>query len=150
MSDEPRPKRPRKALSDKSSPDGSEDGRKRLGTRGEQIAAVHLERLGWRIRMLNFRCPQGEIDVIAEEPNEAGNVLVFVEVKTRHGVNHGTPSEAVNARKQQKLIGAAQAYLGSLNAGGAEPPCRFDIAEVYIDSRDLARVELRRASFMED
>ncbi len=130
--------------------DKSADTRKKLGTRGEQLVALHLERLGWHILKLNFRCAQGEIDVIASEPSEAGDVLVFLEVKTRHGLGHGTPSEAVDARKRQRLVNAAQAYLGKLAAGGEEPACRFDVAEVFVDSRDLARVDLRRASFMEE
>ncbi len=140
--------------SSKPSPDAANDKpldtRRKLGTRGEQIVALHLERLGWRVLKLNFRCAQGEIDVIASEPTEAGDVLVFVEVKTRHGMGHGTPSEAVDARKRQRLVNAAQAYLGTLGAGGEEPPCRFDVAEVFVGSRDLARVHVRRASFMEE
>jgi putative endonuclease len=122
--------------------------RKRLGTRGEQLVAQHLTRQGWRILTTNFRCVRGEIDVIAEETTDAGKVLVFIEVKTRHGQMYGTPSEAVDARKQQKLFAVAQAYLGTLQAGGEEPACRFDVAEVRVDGSDYSVIELRRAFFI--
>jgi len=123
------------------------DSSKQIGALGEQLVALHLIRLGWEILHRNFRCARGEIDIVAQEPTIAGKVLVFVEVKTRHGQKCGTPSEAVDLRKQQKLIATAQAYLGTLQAGGAEPACRFDIAEVHMDNNDLSSIVLRRALF---
>ena len=126
-----------------------ESNRKQLGRRGEQLVAQHLERLGWRVLQTNFRCPQGEIDIIAEETQGSDKTLVFLEVKTRSGKAHGTPVEAVDARKQRRLWNVAQAYLGAIAAGGDEPSCRFDIAEVFIDINDLASIILRRAYFAE-
>ena len=122
--------------------------RKQLGTRGEQLVAQYLAGQGWRVLTTNFRCAQGEMDVIAEETTDTGKVLVFIEVKTRHGQTYGAPSEAINARKQQKLYAVAQAYLGTLQAGGEEPACRFDVAEVRIDGSDYSQIELRRAFFI--
>lgn len=127
-----------------------ENNRKQLGMRGEQLVARHLERLGWRVLQTNFRCPQGEIDVIAEEPGADGKTLVFIEVKTRHGKAHGTPIEAVDTRKQRRMWNVAQAYLGTMDAGGEEPACRFDIAEVAIDANELASIALRRACLVEE
>ena len=130
-----------------------ESNRKQLGTRGEQLVARHLERLGWRVLQTNFRCWQGEIDVVAEEPGKDGRddkTLVFIEVKTRHGKAYGAPIEAVDPRKQRRLWNVAQAYLGTLDAGGEEPACRFDIAEVFIDVNDLASIALRRACLVEE
>ena len=127
-----------------------ESNRKQLGTRGEQLVARHLERLGWRVLQTNFRCAQGEIDVVAEEPTEDGKTLVFIEVKTRHGKAHGAPIEAVDPRKQRRLWNVAQAYLGTMDAGGEEPACRFDVAEVVIDASELASIALRRACLVEE
>lgn len=123
--------------------------RKRLGALGEQLVTLHLTHLGWEILQRNFRSAQGEIDIIAQETTKAGSILVFVEVKTRHGQRCGTPSESVDLRKQQKLIATAQAYLGTRQAGGEEPACRFDVAEVRIDDNDFSSIVLRRALFME-
>lgn len=128
----------------------SGESRKRLGADGERLVRAYLERLGWRTLAANFRCPEGEIDLIAEETTERGVVLVFIEVKTRRGGRQGTPAEAVNARKQQKLISTAQHYLAQRNQGGEEPACRFDIAEVLVGRDGLAKIELRRASFGAD
>jgi putative endonuclease len=124
-----------------------ENSRKRLGTSGERLVSRHLERLGWRVLAQNFRCPQGEMDVIAEEPAGEGVVLVFVEVKTRRGTAHGTPIESVDARKQRRLIAVAQSYLAHRDAGGEEPACRFDVAEVFVGPDGLAQITLRRGAF---
>jgi putative endonuclease len=125
----------------------AENSRKRLGASGELIVRRHLERLGWRVLTQNFRCPQGEMDVIAEEPTAEGAVLVFVEVKTRRGTAHGTPTESVDARKQRRLIAVAQSYLAQREAGGEEPACRFDVAAVFVGPDGLAQVTLRRGAF---
>jgi len=87
------------------------------------------------------------MDIIAEEHTQDGTVLAFVEVKTRRGSTHGTPQEAVNQRKQEKLFLIAQAYLAERNAGGEEPACRFDIVEVFLQPDGLASVVLHRAAF---
>ena len=122
------------------------DDRKRLGARGEAIVRLHLERLGWRILAANFRSAHGEIDLIAEEGDDA-RTLVFLEVKTRRNGRHGAPAEAVNSLKQRRLIATARDYLAQRDAGGEEPACRFDIAEVSIGPDGLLRVELLRAVF---
>jgi putative endonuclease len=121
--------------------------RKRLGTDGETVAARFLEARGWRILARNFRCVGGEMDLIAKAPGENGPVLVFVEVKTRRGTQHGTPIEAVDARKQARLSTVAQTYLGQRDMGGEEPDCRFDVVEVLFGPDGLARVSLRSGVF---
>lgn len=114
-------------------------GRKRLGTEGETVARAFLEQHGWRIVAMNYRCSAGEIDVIAEEPTRPESTLVFLEVKTRRGVRHGSPREAVDLRKQQRLVAVAQSFLGERAAGGEEPLCRFDIAEVFTGAGPVPR-----------
>ena len=68
---------------------------------GESIAAAYLESLGWTIMAQNWRCPLGEIDLIAHDPLE--DATVVVEVKTRSGLGFGSPVEAVDSRKITKL-----------------------------------------------
>jgi putative endonuclease len=82
-------------------------GRRDLGAFGERLAAAHLEAKGYRIRARNFRCREGEIDIVAED----GGCLVFVEVRTRRGDALGGPAESVTVAKERRLLLAAKAYL---------------------------------------
>ena len=77
-----------------------------LGRRGEAIAARHLVRSGLTIVERNWRCPQGEIDLVARDRDE----LVFVEVKTRSSVAYGHPLEAITPRKLARLRRLAGAW----------------------------------------
>jgi putative endonuclease len=83
------------------------NARKRLGRLGENLAADHLERRGYVICQRNYRCPVGEMDIVAGD----GDCLVFVEVRTRRGREYGTPEESITAAKQAKLVEVAQTYL---------------------------------------
>jgi putative endonuclease len=71
------------------------------------VATTHLEAKGYRIRHRNFRCPEGEIDIVAED----GDCLVFVEVRTRRGDALGTPAESITEAKERRLVAVARAYL---------------------------------------
>jgi putative endonuclease len=70
-----------------------------LGRYGEGVAAQHLEAAGLVVLERNWRCAQGEIDIVARD----GDVLVICEVKTRSSLSHGTPFEAVTRRKLHRL-----------------------------------------------
>ncbi len=83
------------------------DERVRLGRKGEELAALHLTRLGYSVVGRNYRCQHGEVDLIARH----GEAWVFVEVRTRRGERFGTPEESITARKQAHLIATAQHYL---------------------------------------
>ena len=93
------------------------------GRRGERRAARYLKRRGYKIVCRNFKCPFGEVDIIARK----GEVLAFTEVKTRLSDSFGAPSEAVNAARRRRYIQSARFYFA-----GREPDCvvRFDIIEV--------------------
>ncbi len=80
--------------------------RRDLGAFGERLAAAHLEAKGYRIIERNFRCGEGEIDIVAED----SDCLVFVEVRTRRGDALGGPAESVTAAKQRRLLALAEAY----------------------------------------
>jgi putative endonuclease len=96
----------------------------KLGEKGEGLAVKFLQKKGYRIIRQNFRTSLGEIDIIAED----GDILVFVEVKTRESLYYGRPFESVNARKKRKIAGTAMLYLKRYEE---LPPCRFDVVSVY-------------------
>lgn len=77
-----------------------------LGRRGEELAAQVIERAGMRVLERNWRCPMGEIDIVAED----GDELVLVEVKTRSSTGFGHPFEAITAVKQARLRRLAAAW----------------------------------------
>jgi len=109
--------------------DGNVSARAALGGAGERLAAGWLEARGYRVLARNWRCVYGELDLIAEEADE----LVFVEVKTRRGVAHGVPEEAITARKRAHLIDAAQWYL--VEHQRETQPWRIDVIAIQLDGR---------------
>ena len=98
-------------------------GAKRLGNSGEDAAAALLKEKGYVILHRNYRTPVGEADIIAEDKG----VTVFVEVKTRSSEAFGSPFEAVDRRKQEKLKRIALYYLNGLKK---ELPVRFDVVSI--------------------
>jgi putative endonuclease len=102
--------------------------RQGLGRTGERLAATKLEQCGYHIMERNFRCPYGEIDLIAEHQQE----LVFVEVKTRRGDAYGRPEEAVTVRKQRKIVQVALYYLDIHTC--SERPWRVDVVAVQMST----------------
>jgi ribonuclease HII len=92
-----------------------------LGREAENLAAAYLEARGYDIVARNQRTGGGELDLVAQD----GEVLVFVEVKARSMDLFGNAAEAVDTRKQKRLIAAAQAYLAENCA--SLPVCRFDV-----------------------
>ena len=100
---------------------------KTLGNAGENFAASYLESRGYKIITKNFRVRSAEIDIVAEKDS----VIIFVEVKTRSSIKHGLPIEAVNFRKQQKIIEAASVFLQDEKY--CDSACRFDVIEIYSD-----------------
>lgn len=99
--------------------------RRKLGKEMEDLTAKKLEELGYQILEANYRCPVGEIDLVARHRE----YLVFVEVKYRSGLESGFPEEAVDARKQRVISRAALYYLTE-RGFGEDTPCRFDVAAV--------------------
>ena len=87
-------------------------GRDEVWRAGEDLAASYLTGLGWHILDRNWRCPAGEVDIIALEPGPPP-VVVFCEVKSRRGLGFGPPLEAITAAKQRKLRDLAVLWLRS-------------------------------------
>lgn len=93
-----------------------------IGTAYEQKAVEYLEEQGYTILVRNYRCKQGEIDLIARHQG----YLVFVEVKYRSGTGSGYGSEAVDYRKQRRIIRCAVWYMAREHVP-EDQPCRFDV-----------------------
>ena len=96
------------------------------GRDGEKIAVAYLKKQGYSIFETNFRCPLGEIDIIAREKNE----IVFIEVKTRRSSKLGYPEQAVGMRKQSKLSQLALWYLQEKKLSNVN--ARFDVVAITL------------------
>jgi putative endonuclease len=92
------------------------DARTDLGRRGEDAAAAFYERSGFRVVDRNFRCSEGELDLVAAR----WDVIVFCEVKTRATDHFGLPAEAVSVRKQGRLRRLAARWLELRRPGVAD------------------------------
>jgi len=111
--------------------------RKELGDIGEELARKFLKKKGYRIHETNFRCREGEIDIIAERKD----CLVFVEVRTRTSSSFGSPEESVTSAKKEKLIATALAYMG--NHKDLPDNWRIDFVGIELDQKGKAtRIEL--------
>lgn len=105
------------------------------GKIGEDIAAGFLIKEGYNILERNFRCPLGEIDIVALD----SGTLVFVEVKTRSSNRFGLPEEAVNYRKRHQMAKVGQFYISRKKL--FNNPARFDVVAVTIKGgKEDARV----------
>ena len=114
--------------------------RRGLGDEGERAAEKYLRRHRYKILERNYRCPLGEVDLIALD----GETVVFVEVKTRRGEGHGTPLEAVDLRKQRKIARVAQSFL--VRHRLQDRAARFDVVGVWRDESGIV-CELVRNAF---
>jgi putative endonuclease len=103
-----------------------------LGQEGERLAERYLKKKGYRLVERNYRCPAGELDLIALDRH----VIVFVEVKTRTDDRFGGPLDSVHWRKQQRMIRAAQFFLGQKSLHQRE--ARFDVVGVsFVDQKPV-------------
>ncbi len=86
--------------------------RKTTGIIGERLAADFLIKQGYEIIETDFRCKEGEVDIIAKD----GNYLVFVEVRAKNNLTFGSPEESVTARKKDHLRSVARVINRPMNA----------------------------------
>jgi putative endonuclease len=110
--------------------------RQEIGKLGEKIARDHLKKKGYRIQELNYRCREGEIDIICKKKD----CLVFVEVRTKTGTGFGIPEESITFAKKGKLINSALSYLNKQTK--PSELWRIDFIAVEMDGNGKAsRVE---------
>ena len=98
---------------------------KQLGKRAEDLAAVHVEKLGWQLLSRNFSCKLGELDIVALDPKE--KELVIVEVRYRTFGEVQSPVDSVGPKKLRALVGAGCVYVDGLAWSG---PWRIDLMGV--------------------
>ena len=109
--------------------------KREVGDFGEEITSKYLEKNGYRILDRNYSKPFGEIDIIAIK----GDVISFVEVKTRKSDDFAYAAEAVDFYKQERIKRASQAFLMERNL--TDFLISFDISEVYLDTRKINYIE---------
>lgn len=99
-------------------------GRIRTGKKGEDVAVAYLISKGYRIIERNYTCPFGELDIVAKD----GDMVVFVEVKSRKSEYFGDPQAAVGREKQKKISRVSLQYLKEKHFY----PCnaRFDVVAI--------------------
>lgn len=102
-----------------------ERNKRKLGAKVEQMVKEYISENGMSVLEMNYRCRQGEIDIIAKD----GAYYVFIEVKYRSNTNFGTPQEAVDLSKQKRICKAAQYYMYSHHLSEFTP-VRFDVVAV--------------------
>jgi putative endonuclease len=116
---------------------------KESGARGEDTAVAYLQSKGYRILERNYRSRYGEIDIIAE----SAPYIVFVEVKARKSGAVVPGREAVDRRKQKKILQTAMLYLERYPSP-FQP--RFDVVELEYGERGFRVVHLEHAFWLED
>lgn len=110
-----------------------------IGQNGENIAGNYLENEGYVIVERNFRCKQGEIDIIAIDKRE----IVFIEVKTRRNNKYGNPAEAVDNIKQKHIRKASKWYVHINNLYNYF--IRFDVIEIYFKKNSYRINHIKQA-----
>lgn len=118
-----------------------EAGAKSVGRQGEELAAAHLRKTGYIILERNVKSRFGELDIVARH----GEVLCFVEVKTRRGEGFGPAVAAVAKAKQRQIERAAIDY--ARKRGVLDADCRFDVVAVTLPETGQPAVEVFEAAF---
>lgn len=111
--------------------------RLQVGQTGETAARRYLENLGYRIIESNYRCPIGEIDLIARD----NRTVVLAEVRTRTSLAFGSPEESITVEKARRLRRLALYYLQATRQG--ENSSRIDLLAVMLDKKSLEVQSIR-------
>jgi putative endonuclease len=115
--------------------------RRRLGNAGEDAVAAWYQTAGYRVIDRNWRCRDGELDIVVTR----GDTLVFCEVKTRASTRFGVPVEAVTATKQRRVRMLAARWLAEHNT--RRRTLRFDVASVMRGADGQLIVEVLEDAF---
>ncbi len=107
-----------------------------IGAMGEDAVAKYIQKQGLRILERNWRHGRLELDIIAED----GDILVFIEVKTRQMCGKTSPVEGITAHKRASFLRAVKSWLSLHDAWNR--PCRFDVAGVLYDAQDQTSLQV--------
>ncbi len=111
--------------------------RRDTGIRGEKLARDFLKKRGYRILETNYRCPEGEIDIIARHKD----FLVFIEVRAKTSLKFGSPEESITPTKKERLRATAFHYQQTHN--DLPLSWRIDVVAVELNQKGkLSRIEL--------
>jgi putative endonuclease len=111
-----------------------------LGKAGEDLACQELERRGYAVLARRYRRRGGELDIIARD----GQTIVFIEVKSRSGLEFGSGAAAITALKRRRMIHVAMDYLTRYRLHGR--PCRFDVVSLHA-GQDGPAIEVVQNAF---
>ncbi len=100
-----------------------------LGKSGEDRAVNFLQQKGFSVIKKNYRTPDGEIDIIAQD----GDTIVFVEVKSRRSLSYGAPEAAVDSMKKNQIKKIANQFISHYQLFDRD--CRFDIVALYYEGQ---------------
>lgn len=117
-----------------------------LGRRGEDLAAAWLQDNGLPVLVRNWRCPEGELDIVATDRENDETIVVFCEVKTRSGAGYGSPFDAVTQGKRRKLRRLGLLWLAQPEVRGF-PRMRFDVIGVLWRPGEQPTIEHRAEAF---
>ena len=116
-----------------------------LGRRGEELAAQHFARLGYRVLARNHRTRWGELDLVLAD--DAGSTIVFCEVKSRR-LGSGDWRDNLHEHKQKQVRTMAAAWLNEVSDRPRHAELRFDAVGVTLDDRnELVRLDHLQAAF---
>ncbi len=119
--------------------------RRETGILGEKLAKDFLKRRGYNVWETNYRCPEGEIDIVAKHKD----FLVFIEVRTKTSLKFGSPEESITPAKKERLKAVAYHYQQIHN--NLPLSWRIDVVAVELDQRGkLSRIELIENAVSED
>jgi putative endonuclease len=111
-----------------------------LGKLGEELAFKKIKRIGYKCLARNYRCPLGEVDLIAKD----GDTLVFIEIKTRKGKSIGYAKEAVDGRKKRQLSKVALTYIKANDCWHMRS--RFDVVAINFN-KNKREIEIIKDAF---
>ncbi len=115
------------------------------GRRGEALALLHLQKMGYTLVRQNYRNGRGEIDLVMDDPN---GVLVFVEVKTNRSSQSGYPLERIDGRKIRQVQRMAQRYCWEFSQENRD--IRFDVIGVQLKQDGSEEIEHIPSAFLPD
>ena len=119
--------------------------RRETGILGEKLAKDFLKEQGYHILETNYRCPEGEIDIVAKHKD----FLVFTEVRTKRSLEFGSPEESITPAKKERMRATAAYYLQTLD--NLPDLWRIDMVAIELNQRGKpSRIELIENAISQD